>query len=120
MKGLIFDIKHYALHDGPGIRQTIFFKGCPLACRWCHNPESQSPEVEHYIRENKLDGKTFRKTRTVGYEIDSPALMEVIEGDRIFFDDSGGGVTFSGGEPLMQPEFLKEIATRCKEADVHT
>ena len=120
MKGLIFDIKHYALHDGPGIRQTIFFKGCPLSCHWCHNPESQSPEIEEYIQENKLDGKIFRKKQTVGYEIDSESLMEIIEGDRIFYEESGGGVTFSGGEPLMQPEFLKTVAAQCKEADVHT
>ncbi|MFW6103539.1 MAG: glycyl-radical enzyme activating protein [Bacteroidota bacterium] len=120
MQGLIFDIKHYALYDGPGIRQTIFFKGCPLSCWWCHNPESQSGNIEEYIRENRLDGLIFKKKQTVGYEIGAGALIEIIEGDRIFYDESGGGVTFSGGEPLMQPEFLKEIATRCKEADVHT
>jgi len=120
MKGVIFDIKHYALHDGPGIRQTVFFKGCPLSCRWCHNPESQSQEIEEYIRENKMDGQVFRKKQTVGYEIDSDALMDIIVGDRIFYDDSGGGVTFSGGEPLMQPEFLKETAAKCRDVDIHT
>ncbi|MGM0532749.1 MAG: 4Fe-4S cluster-binding domain-containing protein, partial [Bacteroidota bacterium] len=103
MKGLIFDIKHYAVHDGPGIRQTVFFKGCPLSCLWCHNPESQLPKIEHYTKENKLDGQIFRNKQAVGYEINTEALMEIIEGDRIFFDESGGGVTFSGGEPLMQP-----------------
>ena len=61
MTGTIFDIKHFAVHDGPGIRQTVFFKGCPLNCWWCHNPESQSIEPENYIRINKLDGKEFKK-----------------------------------------------------------
>ncbi|MBS3769981.1 MAG: glycyl-radical enzyme activating protein [Bacteroidales bacterium] len=120
MKGLIFDIKHYAIHDGPGIRQTVFFKGCPLSCWWCHNPESQSTNIEYYIRKTKLEDKTFKRKQAIGYYIDSEELLKTIEGDRIFYEDSGGGVTFSGGEPLMQPDFLNEVTAKCKEADIHT
>ena len=120
MQGLIFDIKHYAIHDGPGIRQTIFFKGCPLSCWWCHNPESQNPEIEYYTKERQIDGKTISKKEAVGYEITSGSLLKTIQGDTAFFDESGGGVTFSGGEPLMQPDFLKEIASGCKAAHIHT
>lgn len=120
MKGLIFDIKHYAVHDGPGIRQTIFFKGCPLSCWWCHNPESQSPETETYTRQKMLDGRAHQKENTIGYYIEADELFKIIESDTIFFDESGGGVTFSGGEPLMQPDFLKEIAGSCKKAEIHT
>ena len=120
MEGLIFDIKHYALHDGPGIRQTVFFKGCPLSCWWCHNPESQQPEVETYTRVKSLDNQTFRREETIGYSIGTDDLMQTIQSDTLFYDESGGGVTFSGGEPLMQPEFLREIASRCKDACIHT
>ena len=120
MQGLIFDIKHYAIHDGPGIRQTVFFKGCPLSCWWCHNPESQSPEVETYIRKKTLDERIHRKEVSVGYPMETRDLFRIIESDTIFFDESGGGVTFSGGEPLMQPDFLKDIAGKCHEAGIHT
>ena len=61
MEGTIFDIKHFAVHDGPGIRQTIFFKGCPLNCWWCHNPESQNKNIESFIKVNKLDCKEFKR-----------------------------------------------------------
>jgi len=120
MKGLIFDIKHYAIHDGPGIRQTVFFKGCPLSCWWCHNPESQQPEVETYTRTKSLDGQTYPRQDTIGYYIAMDDLMGIIQSDTIFYDESGGGVTFSGGEPLMQPGFLKETASRCKNSNIHT
>ncbi len=120
MTGVIFDIKHYAIHDGPGIRQTIFFKGCPLSCWWCHNPESQSIEIEEHTKEKSLDGKLFQKKETVGYKIDAKNLFQTIKGDTVFFDESNGGVTFSGGEPLMQPDFLRETASKCKEAKIHT
>ena len=120
MKGTIFDIKHFAIHDGPGIRQTVFLKGCPLNCWWCHNPESQDPKPEKYIKTNKLDGKEFKKEKTVGYEIGTEELFQTIEKDRIFFDESKGGVTFSGGEPFMQAEFLTEITKVCRDNDIHT
>ena len=120
MEGTIFDIKHFAVHDGPGIRQTVFLKGCPLSCWWCHNPESQSRKVEHYIKLNKLDGKTFERDTSIGYKISSETLFNTIKGDRIFFEESGGGVTFSGGEPLLQFEFLKEVLQLCREESIHT
>lgn len=120
MLATIFDIKHFAVHDGPGIRQTIFFKGCPLNCWWCHNPESQNKTPENYTQTNKLDGKTFKKEATLGYQISVKELINIIEGDRVFFEESGGGVTFSGGEPLMQSDFLLEILKRCKENNIHT
>lgn len=120
MDGVIFDIKHFAVHDGPGIRQTIFFKGCPLSCWWCHNPESQNPEIEKYIRLNKMDGMEFKKETTIGYSISSDDLFETIKRDQIFFSESNGGVTFSGGEPLMQFEFLKKVMLLCKQNSIHT
>ncbi len=120
MKGTIFDIKHFAVHDGPGIRQTIFSKGCPLNCWWCHNPESHDINPEKFIRVNKLDGKEFEKELTVGYNISVDELFKNISGDKIFFEESDGGVTFSGGEPLMQVEFLYEIIKKCKQNGIHT
>ncbi len=120
MEGLIFDIKHYAIHDGPGIRQTIFFKGCPLTCWWCHNPESQKNEIEYFTKERKLDGQTIKRKETIGYTIQPDELFRIIQKDTIFFDESGGGVTFSGGEPLMQHDFLKEVAGLCNGAHIHT
>jgi pyruvate formate lyase activating enzyme len=120
MQGTIFDIKHFAVHDGPGIRQTVFFKGCPLNCWWCHNPESQNIEHESFIRINILDGKEFKKDETIGYQISIDELLKTISGDKIFFEESDGGVTFSGGEPLMQADFLYEIARLCKENNIHT
>ena len=120
MKGTIFDIKHFAIHDGPGIRQTVFLKGCPLNCWWCHNPESQDPKPENYIKVNKLDGKEFKKEKTVGYEIELDDLYQTIDKDRVFFDESNGGVTFSGGEPFMQAEFLFEITKECRNGGIHT
>ena len=120
MEGLIFDIKHYAVHDGPGIRQTVFFKGCPLSCWWCHNPESQSPSVETYTKKKSLEGRVFEKQENIGYYIEADELFRIIESDTIFYDESGGGVTFSGGEPLMQPQFLVEIAQKCHHSKIHT
>lgn len=120
MEGTIFDIKHFAVHDGPGIRQTIFFKGCPLNCWWCHNPESQNKNIESFIKVNKLDGKEFKKEVSVGYKITAEGLFKIIQGDKIFFEESGGGVTFSGGEPLLQTDFLYKILIKCKEHGIHT
>ena len=120
MKTTIFDIKHFAVHDGPGIRQTIFFKGCPLNCWWCHNPESQNIDFESFIQVNKLDGKEFKKEITIGYEISVDELFKSIIGDQIFFEESNGGVTFSGGEPLMQADFLYKIIKLCKQNHIHT
>lgn len=120
MQGLIFDIKRYAVNDGPGIRTTVFFKGCPLRCRWCHNPESQSAKHEEMTVKRKLGDNVFDDVQPVGYLIDSGKLVEQIVRDEVFFDESGGGVTFSGGEPLMQPEFLVECLRGCRERNIPT
>lgn len=120
LEGTIFDIKHFAVHDGPGIRQTVFFKGCPLRCWWCHNPESQSASVQKFTKITKLDGHEFLCSQEVGYRITSSDLLANILGDRVFFEESGGGVTFSGGEPCMQSNFLMEMLTLCRNAGIHT
>jgi len=111
MKGVIFDIKRFAVHDGPGIRTTVFLRGCPLRCSWCHNPESQGFGVE------TLEGRDG--PIHVGREVTVDELSAEIERDVSFFDESGGGVTFSGGEPLSQPEFLAGALDRCGELELH-
>lgn len=118
--GLIFDIKRFAVHDGPGIRTTVFMKGCPLACQWCHNPESISSAICTVPKRTVLDGKSYATDETVGREITVDELMLEILKDRVFMEESGGGVTFSGGEPLMQASFLKDMLTKCKEEGLHT
>ena len=120
MKGLIFDIKKYAVHDGPGIRQTIFFKGCPLDCWWCHNPESRLCSEEVVLEKKPLDGMIFTEKKTVGKWMTTEEVMKEIEKEIIFFDESEGGVTFSGGEPLMQYDFLMDLLSACREKDIHT
>ncbi len=104
-KSYIFKIQRYSIHDGPGIRTTLFFCGCPLSCCWCHNPESQAMPLKINIE-----------------DIDRVAdlLMEKIAKDLIFYDDSGGGVTFSGGEPLCQPQLLFRLLDLCREKEIHT
>ncbi len=101
----IFKIQKYSIHDGPGIRTTLFFQGCPLNCHWCHNPESQQ---RHDLRDAEQMGQVVVQ------------LMEEIEKDLIFYDESGGGVTFSGGEPLCQPRLLEQLIDACKEIEIHT
>ena len=113
--GIIFDIKRFSIHDGPGIRTTVFLKGCPLACRWCHNPESIDPAPQKMWRRSacgKID-------ETVGKTIGVAELMITIEKDQLFYDESGGGVTFSGGEPLFQPQFLETILMACNQREIH-
>lgn len=155
-KGMIFNIQKYSIHDGPGIRTTVFLKGCPLSCIWCHNPESQSFEPEilfygkrcigceeclkqcnrgalyakdgtmHYDREKcslcrSCVKACYAKAREIAGElVDANYVMKQIEKDRVFYDESGGGVTFSGGEPLSQPGFLLELLERCKKNEIHT
>ncbi|MBN1408846.1 MAG: glycyl-radical enzyme activating protein [Calditrichaceae bacterium] len=106
--GIIFDIKKYAIHDGPGIRTTVFFKGCPMQCWWCHNPESREINLQ------RTANATIGKTMSVA------EVMKEINKDAIFYDESGGGVTFSGGEPLIQSEFLLELLQACKQTGIHT
>lgn len=101
MKGTIFSIEEFAVNDGPGIRMTVFLKGCPLRCAWCHNPEGWSPEPQW------LDKKGRKEL--CGYEISADDLARKVSRDRDLYRDSGGGVTFTGGEPLSQAEFLCEV-----------
>ncbi len=115
MKGYIFDIKKFAIHDGPGIRTTVFLKGCPLRCWWCHNPESHK-----ILPETIQDNSNSNNCDITGSEVSADEIMEEILKDRLFYDDSGGGVTFSGGEPLSQIEFLTELLFRSKKEDLHT
>ncbi|MCH7658022.1 MAG: glycyl-radical enzyme activating protein [Bacteroidetes bacterium] len=120
MKGLIFDIKRLALHDGPGIRTTVFFKGCPLNCLWCHNPESRCFDTESYTHLDRLDGQVFKKQKEVGKWMSVDEVIREIEKDKIFYKESGGGVTFSGGEPFLQYEFLGYLLHACKHKGIHT
>lgn len=120
MKASIFDVKRFAVHDGPGIRTTLFFKGCPLRCAWCHNPESQSFKPERVELIRRLDGKTVSQFHTYGEERDTHDLMDILLRDRHFYEESGGGVTFSGGEPLMQIDALEEILRLSGKEGLHT
>jgi len=115
----IFDIKRFAIHDGPGIRTTVFFKGCPLRCGWCHNPESMNPEPEEYRGKRTIDGKELSMMRIYGREIAHEKLLKKLLRDRVFFEESGGGVTFSGGEPLMQHLALVKLLKALGEAGIH-
>ena len=142
-KSMIFDIERNSYVDGPGIRTTVFFKGCNVRCAWCHNPESQSPKPQMLFYRDKckgcgkckaicptpdhctLCGKcTFycpvdaRKVCGKEYTVEE-VLAEVLK-DKAFYDNSGGGVTFSGGECMLQVDFLAEILQKCKENGIHT
>jgi len=112
--GTIFDIKKFAIHDGPGIRTTVFFKGCPLDCWWCHNPEGKKFEPE------KIKSARHRRNEIIGYKADVETVMMEIEKDVVFYDQSGGGVTFSGGEPMMQVDFLESLLEACRQQNIHT
>lgn len=121
MEAMIFDIKRFAIHDGPGIRTTVFFKGCPLSCWWCHNPEGQRTEPEVFLGRCASDGAVIAtEPETVGEEIALEGLLCEIEKEAIFHEESGGGVTASGGEPLMQAEFLCAFLDACRERGIHT
>jgi pyruvate formate lyase activating enzyme len=118
-KGLIFDIRRFGVHDGPGIRTTIFFKGCPMNCWWCHNPESQCIQPEETSRSVILDNRTFHKKEITGTWMTVSEVMNEIRKDRIFYDESYGGVTLSGGEPLLQMTFLEMILDGLKKDGIH-
>jgi pyruvate formate lyase activating enzyme len=119
-EGLVFDIRRYSVHDGPGIRTTVFLKGCPLECAWCHNPEGIRPDKEVINRRHFLNGKKYPYKDIVGNLKTSEEVFDIIEKDRIFYEESEGGATFSGGEPLMQPEFLHELIGMCRKSGIHT
>jgi pyruvate formate lyase activating enzyme len=142
--GSIFNIQRYSTADGPGLRTTVFMKGCPLSCSWCHNPESQSPMTQLLRMENRcmacgrcsdeevaagdtsaraaadLEACPTGALQQVGREVAAADLVKEVMRDRIFFDDSGGGVTLSGGEPLMQFDFLVDVLDRLRARGVHT
>lgn len=100
-KGIVFDIKEFSVHDGPGLRTTVFLKGCPLACMWCHNPEGQSYQPQ-WMRSPTGD-------RLAGVEYTPADLARLLNRHKAILDANEGGVTFSGGEPLMQAGFLGEV-----------
>jgi len=122
MNGIVFDIKKFALHDGPGIRTTVFLKGCPLDCWWCHNPESirKLPEKIDISRSGSPGKICDQKAELYGKEYSVKEIIDEIKKDQLFYDESGGGVTFSGGEPLIQNEFLKQVMLECKASGIHT
>ena len=134
-KAVIFDIQHASVVDGPGLRTTVFFKGCNLRCKWCHNPESQRKEPQlmfhrekcigcgrcRGVARNDLDFVCYQDAREkCGKEYTVEKVLEQVVRDRDFYENSGGGVTFSGGECMLQPEFLIEILEKCKKAGIHT
>jgi pyruvate formate lyase activating enzyme len=106
MLGIISNIQRFTVHDGPGIRLTVFMQGCPLTCWWCHNPEC--------IRHHHIDDTDEHRRYGV------KELMHEIRKEQIFIDESNGGVTFSGGEPLMQAKFLSRMLDACKAEDIHS
>ncbi len=106
--GTIFNIQKYSVNDGPGIRTVVFFKGCPLRCKWCANPESQSTQPQI------MDGVKKGEIKSI------EEILKTVEQDRVFYEESDGGITLSGGEILAQPDFAAELLLASKEAGLHT
>ncbi len=117
VKARIFDIKRFAIHDGPGIRVTAFFKGCPMNCWWCHNPEGILPVVES---DGPVAGMCLSDRSDKGRLVDVKELYNEMMRDRVFFEESGGGITISGGEPLMQPGALSALLKLFNKSGIHT
>ncbi|MGT2846961.1 glycyl-radical enzyme activating protein [Streptococcus massiliensis] len=113
-KGIIFNIQHFSIHDGPGIRTTVFLKGCPLRCPWCSNPESQRAQPE------KMLDATTKLPIIMGEERTVEEIIEEVMKDVDFYEESGGGLTLSGGEIFAQYEFARAILKRAKEKGLHT
>lgn len=156
MEGIVFNIQRYSIDDGPGVRTTVFVKGCPLSCFWCSNPESQNPQLEVTYRYTSckrcgtcvetcplgiitleedgvhIDRKTCDRCgkcveacvpealRMSGEKMTVDEVFKVVKRDSDFYKVSGGGVTASGGEILMQADFIAELFKRCREEDIHT
>ncbi|MDC7235211.1 MAG: glycyl-radical enzyme activating protein [Spirochaetales bacterium] len=156
MNATIFDIKRFAVHDGPGIRTTLFIKGCPLNCKWCHNPEGLEAQRQLWYFQNQclkcgdcvsvcpegvltLEEDGIRINRElctscgrctgvcptgalhfIGDIMDADTIEEELLKDLPFYEESGGGITLSGGEPLSRPELVREILTRMKGKGIHT
>ncbi len=153
--GMVFDIKRYAINDGPGIRTAVFMKGCPLKCWWCHNPEGQRTTAQLIFRSNRCKGTqaclaacphgaiTWKGgsltdwqicdqcgkcaeacysggREIIGRKVSVDLLMAELLRDMPFYEQSGGGVTFTGGEPLFQSQFLREALVECKKHRLHT
>ena len=110
--GRIFNIQRFSIHDGPGIRTIVFFKGCFMRCAWCCNPESQNYEVETLVEKGR--------EKTVGKDVTVEEIMPEILADSTFYRRSGGGVTLSGGECLAQHEFARDLLMACKNEGLHT
>ncbi|MBN2322426.1 MAG: glycyl-radical enzyme activating protein [Spirochaetes bacterium] len=155
-RGIVFNIQRFSIHDGPGIRTTVFFKGCPLSCVWCHNPESISPSVEISFNErlctlcgacagvcphgaHKVENGSHRFERTVcercgrcaqacvsealtivGEWMSAEEVLAEVERDLPFYETSKGGMTLSGGEPLLQADFAAELLRLARERGIHT
>jgi pyruvate formate lyase activating enzyme len=155
-KGIVFNVEKYAIHDGPGIRTTVFLKGCAMHCWWCHNPEGQNSKRELTYRENRCTrcGECIKRCRRkalsffsdrvsldkkkcsmcgrcaencpsealsiVGRKITVEETISEIEKDKPFYEESKGGVTFSGGEPLLQLSFLSALLHECNKREIHT
>jgi pyruvate formate lyase activating enzyme len=154
--GTVFDIRKYSIHDGPGIRTAVFFKGCQLECRWCHNPEGRSYQPELIFRPArcilcddclevcpheavsrvgdailidrsccKVNGECAKicnaeALQVVGRVMTVQQVVAELERDAVFYEQSSGGITFSGGEPLAQPGFLLELLIACRNRSWHT
>ena len=111
-KGRIFNIQRFSIHDGPGIRTIVFFKGCFMRCAWCCNPESQRYEIQTMIENGK--------EKIVGKDVTVEEILPEILADSNYYRRSGGGITLSGGEILGQPDFARDLLRACQENGLHT